>query len=188
MTTSPAVADRFRHAANRLTSTIAAVAPDQWANASPCEEWTAADIVDHVVSTQHDLLVRMGFPFGPVNLDDARAAWPTVRARMEQALENPAEADHHYDGYFGPTTFAETADTFYAMDLVIHTWDLARAAGLAEFEAIDVAEMDRITSDLSKLGDNVRMPGLFGAAIDVGPDADRQSAFLAFVGRRSSAR
>jgi uncharacterized protein (TIGR03086 family) len=178
--------DRYRQLAARFTSLVDAVPENRWASPSPCEEWTAADIVQHVATTEEDLLGRM--PFAPepaIDVTSPRRAWPVVRDLVQQALDTPAQADHRYDGYFGPTTFAATVDQFYCFDLVVHCWDLARATGLVEFEAIDPAEIERITAEMTGLGDNMRQPGVIGPALDAGPDADAQTTFLAFLGRRA---
>jgi uncharacterized protein (TIGR03086 family) len=179
-------ADRFRDLSDRFTALIDAVPDSRWASPSPCAEWNAADIVDHVVTTEADLLGRMPFaPEPPLDLGSPRRAWPAVRDHVQLALDTPEHAGHAYDGYFGPTTFADTVDQFYNFDLVVHCWDLARATGLAEFEPIDPAEIERLTISMSALGDNMRGPGVIGPALDVGDGADPQTTFLAFLGRRA---
>jgi hypothetical protein len=69
-------------------------------------------------------------------------------------------------------------------NLVTHAWDLARATGLVEFEAIDPTEIETTYKCLAGLGDNMRQPGLFGPALEVPADANEQTRFLAFVGRK----
>jgi uncharacterized protein (TIGR03086 family) len=183
MSSSPS--DRFRRVSSRFSTVVSAVPQTKWASPSPCSDWTAADIVKHIVETETDLLNRM--PFAPAVTQDPLnpiEAWPIVRDWIQSSLDTPSHANHAYDGFFGPTTFAKTVDQFYALDLVVHAWDLARAAGLAEFESIDPAEIETIYTDLSGLGDNMRQPGLFGPAIEVSNDASEQSRFLAFIGRK----
>ena len=177
-----AIADRYRRLAARFSLLVEAVPSDRWDALSPCEGWTARDVVDHVVSTQADLLRRMSFPT-PSDFDDA--SWPAVRGSVQAALDDPERAGHGYAGYFGPTTFGATVDTFYSSDLVVHTWDLARATAMSAYLPIDPTEMALIESGYGPLGDNVRMPGILGPALDVGPEADAQTAFLAFLGRRA---
>jgi uncharacterized protein (TIGR03086 family) len=183
MSSSPA--DRFRRVSSRFTSIVKAVPPAKWASPSPCSDWTAADIVKHIVETETDLLGRM--PFAPAIASESHdpiEEWPIIRDRIQSALDTPSHAEHTYDGHFGPTTFAKTVDQFYALDLVVHAWDLARATGLTKFETIDRAEIEKIYTDLAGLGDNMRQPGLFGPAIEVSADASEQIRFLAFMGRQ----
>ncbi len=186
MTSTPSSpADRYRRLATRFTDLVNAVPDDRWSAPSPCDEWTAIDVVKHVVTTEADLLGRM--PFAPGTAEDttdALASWPRVRDLIQAALDNPEHATYTYDGYFGPTTFAATVDQFYSMDLVVHAWDLARAAGLTEFEAIDPTEIDTITEAFAPLAGTMRQPGLFNEEIAVPAEADAQTRFLAFTGRK----
>jgi uncharacterized protein (TIGR03086 family) len=175
-------ADRYRRLAARFTELVKAVPADRWESATPCEGWTARDVLDHVVTTEFDVLGRM--PFAPAASATA-AAWPTVRDQIQAALDDPAKADYGYDGYFGPTTFAQTIDAFYNADLVVHTWDLATATDLTEFISIDPVEMEKVIADLAPMSEMMRQPGLFGPARDVADDADAQTRFLAFFGRAS---
>ncbi len=179
------ISQRFRRVADAFDRVVQSVPADRWDAPSPCDEWMAIDIVEHVASTQLVLLSQQ--PFAPsVEIDvaaDPVGAWPVVRGLVQAALDDPASCDHAYDGFFGPTTFGATIDSFYALDLVVHTWDLATAAGLDELRAIDVAEMSAVVASLAPLRDNMRQPGLFGPEIEVGADADEQTRFLAFLGR-----
>lgn len=178
-------ADRYRRLAQRL-SDIAEIVPEHaWASPSPCEGWTALDVLHHVATTELDLLGRM--PFSPVEhiaTADARARWPVVRDLVQHALDTPDQAGHEYDGYFGPTTFEATIDHFYNTDLVVHAWDIARAAGLHSYEAIAADEMVRIRSDFGpQFTDLMRTPGIFGPEVAVGANASEQDRFLAWLGR-----
>lgn len=192
MNSSP-VADRFRRNAARFTEIVDAVDDDAWGRPSPCAEWDASGVLRHVVDTERDFLAR--FDFGdppPAPGDDCApaelaAAWAATRDRMQSLLDDPTTAEHGYDGHFGPTTFAATADTFYVADLVTHGWDLARAAGLSELEPLDETEMATIRAAMEPLGDAVRGPGVFGPEVDVstlgGDETSTQDRFLAWSGR-----
>ncbi|MCU1366423.1 MAG: hypothetical protein JWN39_2062 [Ilumatobacteraceae bacterium] len=116
---------------------------------------------------------------------DAIDAWPTVRDAVQKALDDPSCAGTEYEGMFGTTTFAATIDQFFCLDLVVHAWDLARAAGVREFEAMPPEEVDAVTKALEPIADSMRMPGVFGPAVEVPADADPQTKLLAQVGRRA---
>jgi uncharacterized protein (TIGR03086 family) len=185
-------ADRFRRLADRFATIVAAVPSDRWEAPSPCEGWTVAEVVDHIVTTERDFLLRMDVVPDPPAVpeiagDDpplaTAADWAPIRSIIQVALDDPAIADHTYDGYFGPTTIAQTLDMFYAMDLMVHGWDIARGAGLADLEPFDPDDMARCIAGYETLGDTVRMAGIFGPAIDVPADASDQDRFLAWTGR-----
>ena len=174
-------AERFERLSDRFSEVINGVAASAWQSESPCDGWTAIDIVRHVVETERDFLAR--FDISVATGDDPVADWPTTCAAMRAVLRDPRMAARSYDGYFGPTTIAETIDTFYALDLLVHAWDLARATGQRHNEALDAADIAHARSALAPMGDVVRSPGIFGPAIDVPTDASPQDSFLAWTGR-----
>ena len=180
------IADRYRRLADRFDRVAAAVPDDAWANPSPCEEWTAADVVRHVADTERELVVRLGLADVPEPDADLhpREAWRAVRPVVQGLLDDPATAGHAYDGYFGPTTLAQTIDTFYSLDLLVHAWDLARAAGLTELEAMPAEDVTASFEAMRPFSETLRQPGLCGPELEPPAGADEQTRFLAFLGRR----
>lgn len=188
-----AASDRYRRLASRFTELVSAVPFEAWTNPSPCVGWTALDVLHHVVTTEADLYSRMSFgsvlglglsePHTPAAL---LAGWPQVRNVVQATLEMPEHADILYDGFFGPTTFAETVDRFYSFDLVVHCWDLARATGMRAYEVFDSAEMTNCRTDFADLSDTMRQPGLLDPELTVADDADETTKFLAFLGRANN--
>jgi len=178
-------ADRFRRLADRFTATLDAVPEDRWDDPSPCEGWSSRDIVNHVATTEWSFLTRLDLAPAGVELDpDPLTAWPTSRDTVQAVLDDPARADTPYDSFFGPTTFASVVDRFYAFDLLVHAWDIARAAGLPELEPMPDAEITRVAADAVALGDALRAPGVCGPAIAMPDDADPQTRLLGFLGRQ----
>jgi uncharacterized protein (TIGR03086 family) len=67
-------------------------------------------------------------------------------------------------------------------DLVVHGWDLARAAGLDEhIEPDDVAH---VFARARSFGPAMRSPLAFGPEVEAPLSADEQCQLLAFLGRR----
>jgi uncharacterized protein (TIGR03086 family) len=177
-------ADRYRNLSARLTRIADQVAPDAWDLPSPCEGWSARDVLAHLVTTQWDFVTRFDFGQGDYSPpEDPLRAWPEVRDRVQALLDDPQRALTPYDGYFGPTNFAATIDQFYATDLLVHAWDIARAAGLTDLEAMPADEVRRCLADINSLGDAVRQPGVFGPPVSVPDEAGEQARLLAFTGR-----
>jgi uncharacterized protein (TIGR03086 family) len=193
MTTSPpdaaapdgGVADRYRHLAAGFTARVEAVPDDGWASQSPCEEWTARDVVRHVVESSGHFfgLVGRPAPEGPSVDDDPRAAWAAARDGMQAALEDPEIATLEFEGRMGRQTFEQAVGRFICADLVVHAWDLARAAGLDE--RLDPDAVHRVFEGMKGMGEMMRSSGAFGEPVDVPDDADEQTRLLAFVGRRA---
>jgi uncharacterized protein (TIGR03086 family) len=178
-------ADRYRRLAAAMTGKIENVAPDQWSNATPCEDWTARDLVAHLVTTHGMIAGLVGLDLVPVAdpQEDPLAAWTSVRDRMQAYLDDPQAADREYEGKFGRSTLSKAVDGFICFDLVVHGWDLARATG--QDEHIDSAELDRARREIEARGDAARAPGVLGPELAPAPGADEQARLLAFLGRRA---
>jgi len=176
------IADRYRRLAAAFADTIAAVPADRWSAPSPCEGWTAEDVVRHVAATPN---LFFGFIDEPaVELpDDPVAAFERSRTAMQRALDDAATAATEFDGFFGRTTFEAAVDRFVNFDLVVHRWDLARAAGLDA--TIPEDELARLEATARGFGDAARSPGVLGPEVEAPADADRQTKLLAYLGRRA---
>jgi uncharacterized protein (TIGR03086 family) len=177
------VSDRYRGLAQGFTDRVEAVPADRWTNQTPCKEWKARDVVQHMLDTHGMFLGFIGreVPPGPSVDDDPPGAWTNARDAVQAALDDPATAGQEYDGMFGPTTFDQSINQFICADLVVHTWDLARATGLDERLPQD--EVKAVFESLRPLGDKLRSPGAFGPEVPPPEGADEQAKLLAFLGR-----
>ncbi|MBO3094820.1 TIGR03086 family metal-binding protein [Cellulomonas dongxiuzhuiae] len=173
----------------QLTAAFGAVCDrlpaDAWARPSPCEGWTARDVVRHVVDTERDFLDQRGVPLAPIDLGgDPAAVWRTHAAALADALADPAVGGLEYDGHFGRTTVAESLLRFYGFDLVVHRWDVATAAGLDE--RFTDQELAFVEACAAGFGETLYTEGICRPALDVPADTDRQTRVLALVGRRAA--
>jgi uncharacterized protein (TIGR03086 family) len=177
-------ADRYRKLSASMTDTIAGVDEASWGAPSPCEGWTARDVVKHLVDTSGMFLgyIDEPAPSGPSVEDDPLGAFTAARDSVQAALDDPEKANKEYDGMFGRTSFAKSVDGFLAADLVIHRWDLARATG--QDEAMPDDEVQRIHEQLAPMDDKMRGPGAFGPKIEPPAGADAQTRLLCFLGRQ----
>ena len=178
-----AIADRYRRVADRFSSVVDTVPEGSWNASSPCEGWTAREVVGHVVESQHGFLARFDLA-PPLEGDDPVQQWPAVRDAVQAALDDPGTAATEYDGMFGRTTLAETVDQFMAADLVVHAWDIARATGLDDMEEIPADEVELLDARLRPMGDALRGPGVFGPEVPVPDDASPHERLLGFLGRQ----
>jgi uncharacterized protein (TIGR03086 family) len=177
-------AERYRTLSAAMTDTIAGVPAGQWGSQSPCEDWTARDVVGHLVDTSGMFLGFIGreAPEGPSVDDDPLGAFTNGRDAVQAALDDPATATQEFDGMFGRTTFEASVDGFLSADLVIHRWDLARATG--QDETLPPDEVARLHERLAAMGDKLRGPGAFGPAVEPPEGADAQTELLCFLGRQ----
>jgi len=176
------IADRYRRNAARFDAVLADVPDDRWDAESPCEGWTARQVVGHVAESQHGFLSR--FDRAPEVTGDPLADWPVVRDAVQAGLDDPEVSGIEYDGMFGRTTFGATVDQFMCADLVVHAWDVARATGLPDHEPMPAEEVERIHGELAQIGPAMRSPGVFGPEVEVPADASAQDRFLGFIGRQ----
>jgi uncharacterized protein (TIGR03086 family) len=113
--------------------------------------------------------------------DDPVGAVKEAIAVVQTDLDDPLRAGEEFDGYFGRMSFAAAIDRFVCFDLVVHGWDLARAAGLDETMRPD--EVMKVHAAVEGFGDALRQSGVCGPPIEVAPDADGQTKILALLGR-----
>jgi len=170
-------------AARPLTAVLEALPPGAWDAPSPCEGWTARDVLRHVVGTQRDLLAGHGVDVGDLpDLDaDPLRAWEAHAGRVLGALADDAVPAIAFDGFFGPTTLGATLEQFYVWDMVVHRWDVAQAAGLDA--GLTDAELDRLDRGADSFGDALYMDGICRAGVTAPAGASREVAVLARLGR-----
>jgi uncharacterized protein (TIGR03086 family) len=179
------ISERYARLSQAFADKIAGVEDGAWSNRTPCDAWTAKDLVGHVIGTQGMFLGFVGEEMGelpPVD-EDPGAAWDAARGRIQAGLDDPAIAGKEFEGFAGTSTFAAAVDRFLNTDLVVHGWDLARATG--QDETIGADDLHRVRGVAEGFGDAMRSPQAFGEAVDAPPGADEQTKLLAFLGRHS---
>lgn len=186
--------DRYRRRADAFERKVVSVRPDQWSSPSPCEKWTATDVVRHIVDMHGAMLRPLGRSLSPAPSvdDDPVAAFRAARADVEAILEDPSLAGRECDTPTGRMTAERHIDQVVSDDLPLHGWDLARAT--SQDDTMDPQDVERAWSAMraipGELLEKFRTPGAFGPGIEVfGPevkvaeDASDQDKLLAFIGR-----
>jgi uncharacterized protein (TIGR03086 family) len=186
------IAERFRRVAEGLTTTIAAVPDGAWDDPSPCDGWDGRDVVRHLVTwlpAPGFLLGSFGIETRPIPSvdDDPAGAWAAVRDAIQAGLDDPSVAQQVEDcGPPGQLSFEAAVDMTCTPDVLIHTWDLAQAAGIdVELDAEEIDRQARGIEAMSpEMDEAMRKSGHFGPRVDVPADADALTRVLAFNGRR----
>lgn len=173
--------DRFDALCGRVRDTD----PALWSAPSPCQGWTAADVVRHVVDTQLAFLAGRGLPVYAAALPpdpdwDPAAAFRRHSRHLAEIITDEVAAQP-YVGYFGPTTVGDTLADFYGWDLVIHGWDLARATGLSY--DVDDAEAKALDATADGWGAALHSQGVCGPELPTPVDATPFERLLARLGR-----
>jgi hypothetical protein len=138
-------------------------------------------VVDHVVDTQRDFLVRHQIDAGPRHEGTPPDVWHSHLSAVRSAVGDGAVLDTGFDGYFGTTTIGDTLADFYGFDMIVHRWDLARAAGLdTEFRP---DEMDLMETSIKGFGKHLYAEGVCAPAVAAPAGASRQEQLLGLLGR-----
>jgi uncharacterized protein (TIGR03086 family) len=178
-------AERYRRIADQFTARVDAVPDDAWDRPAPCEGWVARDVVRHLVEWVPGFFgtyAGIRFPDLPSVDTDPRAAWAGLDAALRALLDDPEVAAKQFDAPPGPTTVEDAVLAFCAGDVLVHTWDLARATGLDE--RLDPDEVHRALVGMEPLDEVLRQSGHYGPRVAVPDDADEQTRLIAFTGRR----
>jgi len=174
--------DRYRHIADGLTARVTAAPAAAWDNPSPCDDWTAREVMAHVIGGARAGLDRLaGREHVPAPLTDVPADWARARADVEAALADPDRASAPVDTPFGAMPYEAFVGRLQCMDILIHTWDVARATG--GDEKIDADAASHALEALRPMDAMLRAPGLFKPAVTPPPGADVVTELMAFCGR-----
>lgn len=172
----------FADSLDRFTAVVDATT--DWDAPSACEDWTARDVVDHVVTSQRASLERQGrdlagHPDDPA--EDPASRWRRHRGLLDRALADRAWATTEIDGFLGRATPEQTITGFLGFDLLAHRWDLAAASGTPVAFTDD--ELGLLELGLDRLGPMLYDSGASKPPLDVPADASRQTRALARLGR-----
>lgn len=179
-----AAALRYRNVARGFTARVVAVPADAWDHPAPCDGWVARDVVGHLVEWLPAFFVDtfdLDAPTIPSVDDDPVGAWRALDARFQSALDDPEIATRERETPMGSVTFAHAVDMIATTDILIHTWDLARATGLDE--TLDPDEVAGLLAGMEPMDEALRTSGHYGPRVEIADDADEQSKLLAFLGR-----
>lgn len=175
------VIDRVTGMVQGFDQRVQAAPADAWGNAAPCEGWTARDVVVHVANNLLGLgsVLAGKQPRQIAPEEDIVAAWNEARDLLLGVIPT-ADLTTNVPGPFGPMPANELLGRLVATDVLVHTWDLARAVGGDEH--LDADAVAAAYKGLKPMGAMIRQPGVFGPRIDV-EGADLQTEFLGFLGR-----
>lgn len=166
-----------------------AVRDDQWENSTPCDQWTARDLVNHLVS-EHlwapsllsgAALDEVGDRFdGDVVGDDPTGAWERASGASRVAFQRPEalEGEVHTSTGLAPATAYAWQMT---QDLTVHAWDLARSIGADE--TLDAGLATAVLDYARARVDHWQGAGVFGPPVSVPAHAVAQDQLVALLGR-----
>ena len=177
-----AVAD-YETAASGFAAVLAECGDDLDAP-SPCEGWTAQDVVDHVTGgAPYYAASGAGWcPIFPTGTDRVTRYRAEARA-FADTCRQPGVLDQMVPSPVGGDEFpAAVMLGMYTADTLIHTWDLARAIGV-DVE-LDQDLLQRTWDGMVPMEEVLRRPDVFGPAVEIDDDAPMQDRAMAWFGRQ----
>lgn len=167
--------------ADEFGQRLDAVTAEQWNAATPCDDWTVRQVVEHAVEVQQRVGSAIGADTSAGLGDDPAAGWAVMRQQIQDKLMAEGTLEMVIETPFGERPVAEALG-IPMNDLLIHTWDVSRAIGASE--ALPEQIVAHAYAALQPLEDMLRQSGRFGPAVEVADDVDLQTKFIAFTGRR----
>ena len=167
-------------AAERFSDIVHATT--DWHARTVCDGWDAAAVVDHVVDSQRDFMVRHGMELGDRPIGSAPAVWAAHLDAVRPFATDDLFTSRAVEGFFGPTTLGATLDGFYGFDLMVHGWDIGSSNGRPP--RFTEREMDALETALAGFGEHAYDEGVFERPVETPEGADRQTRLLARMGRR----
>jgi uncharacterized protein (TIGR03086 family) len=190
------VADRvpldFDPPVRQLRALLLGVDDDELTAPTPCDDWTVADLLDHLMGLAYAFTQaarkRTDTPGvdGPPPQPSAQHLSRHWRSRLPVLLEDLATAWKDPAAWTGTATAggatmpATAMGTVAMNELIIHSWDLARATG--QDYAADPRTLEVLIEFLSQ-GSSEGVPGMFHPAIPADPEDELLDQVLARAGR-----
>jgi uncharacterized protein (TIGR03086 family) len=161
-------------------------ADGKWHRRSPCEAWDARAVLEHVIGF-HDVLLLRPLGLKPDRPhDDPQRRWDLTFDRLSDALRRDDLFERIVEvpavGNNAPTRLdAAKLVPRLTQDVLVHTWDLARAVGADD--RLDPGWCEEFFERLPADRDELSGSGMFAAPVVVDDQSDKQSQLLARLGR-----
>jgi uncharacterized protein (TIGR03086 family) len=184
LTNAASLAERFRRIAGTFGDVVSAVPVDGWDRPAPCEGWVARDVIDHLITWVPSVIGQSGHRIliAGSAAEDPAAAWDSLETGLLALLDNPAIAATSFDvGPPGVITVETAIDRLVTGDLLVHTWDLARATG--QSVRLDPIMSLEMVEGMQAIDELLRTSGHYGPKVETPTGADAATRLIAFAGR-----
>jgi len=159
----------------------------KWDRRSPCDAWDAGGVLEHVIGF-HDVLLLRPLGLKPDRpRDDPQIRWDLTYAALEQAFDPSRRLfERVVDVPQLPGNPATRLNAWAIMpnltrDVLVHTWDLARAVGADD--RLDIRWCGHFYAALPTGPQALSVSEMFDAPVAMGDQTDVQSKLLARLGR-----
>jgi uncharacterized protein (TIGR03086 family) len=185
--------DAYEQTVGWAGARVAATRHGQLDDPTPCDEWTVAALLDHMIAglIAYTMIAADGrIDFGRLEVADLRTAYARryedEAAKAVAAWHRPGVLDEPCKHPLGRISRRDALGLHHA-DLLLHGWDLAVATGqdatIAPGAAAVALDALRTTTPVTE---ELRRGGYWGAEQPAGVAADAAGRLLAFSGRPPS--
>lgn len=154
-----------------------------WSAPAPVPEWTARDVVAHLIDWSADFVTgRLGISLPAVTPveEDPRRAWAEHVARIEHLLESRG-SEVVTAAPMGTQPLGQMLDRIYTPDIFLHSWDLARASG--QEPPMDEPTCEAMLAGMEPMDELLRSSGQYGPRVPVAPSRSALDRLIGFIGR-----
>lgn len=181
----------FGPAVRQLKVLLDGVTDDQLSDRTPCSAYTVGDLLDHVMGLAIAFWDAAAKTSADVSAEPPEASGANLpadwRERLPERLDAVANAWADPEAWTGEaraggvTMPAEVMGIVALDEIVVHSWDLARATG-QPFEC-DARSAEALFGLLSQSSDEDNQNGLFGPIVRVPADAPLLHRVIGLTGR-----
>jgi uncharacterized protein (TIGR03086 family) len=170
-------------ACRQMAELIAGVVDGQRAKATPCREWSVADLVEHVdqaAQTFTCVARKIAIEVAVAGSDDRSGAAARSVEELGKAWDDPVAWQGNGNAA-GLELSNERWGRIALTEVVVHCWDLARAIG-QPFE-LPESTLRACLEHVHEFLPNAPIPQLWGPSVEVAGDAPLIDRIVAATGR-----
>jgi uncharacterized protein (TIGR03086 family) len=160
-------------------SRIVAEADGRWERPSPCPGWDARSVVEHVIGFHDALLLRPLSAKPERSKGDPVARWTVTLSAITSLLQVRGEdptVDEESNGID-----LERLLPILTTEVLVHTWDLARAVGVDAF--LDAELCDASYRAALRNERFLRESGMYDLSVPFPENAPAEAKLVAVLGR-----
>jgi uncharacterized protein (TIGR03086 family) len=193
-TSTESPAHRLERALEATGLIVAGIRADQWSNPTPCTEWDARTLLNHLVGGNRLFAgVLLGAALPPLEErkalfsadqlgDDPVRAYQKASAHLLSAFGQPGVLERPFDLPIGRVPGA-VALQIRLTEALVHGWDLARATGQTPRLPEDLAEEALSFASGAQAPQVPRTGHPFGPVQPVAADAPAIDRLAGYLGR-----
>jgi uncharacterized protein (TIGR03086 family) len=167
-------------ACERFSAVADAFDAGQWSVPTPCTAWDARALVEHVIGFHEFLVLRPLGVRANRPREDPAARWRATAGALFDCLETDGVLDRPTELPGGGHSSTRQMLGALTTDVLVHTWDLARAGGVEP--RLDPRLCAAAFAAATATGLR-RDDGMIGPAVVVAPGADVETRLVALYGR-----